>query len=732
MVKLCHGTATRKGILGAWRNLIERTSDGDSVVIYYSGHGGMAESMQNVEPLGSGSTLGGFDLPDPDANNEQDNPTRFQFLVPVDYDDDETKDWAGILDGEISKFLLETTAKTPNVTYILDCCHSSRLGRALPVVEYKAKFCESRYDRILPHFRQRKLNHELLDDPMWSDPKVVRISAAADTKTALQYKKNNDKWMGMLTEKLSIILRQDGPLPSWRNIMVGVNALFEGEFSHDAPDRQEPRSGGADDRIPFSLQVDLNQTVVADLKDDHVLVRGGRMRGIEKGDVFSLTPLLRDTKSKGLTERPTAYHCTTTIELVQGFSAKGSQARLEGFVMALARRSKPQNPWRIAIPRSLDYISIPTDFERCEGGSKPPIEFRTRERGKLAEGTVALFANDLQIGPWVQAQQTDIDTLFSAASTFAVAQNLLNFGRGSGSEELQARLKVDIGKVRDGVEQVCHTWNTVNGSAPDSITFYAGDECYLGLSNVGDLPYFVSVFHVDAAGKTEFVSAAYERGIRLTNQEGRISIVHDDGPKMQGLPMHWPRSVQGVDSVMETFVFIMTKEEADLGFMKTSNQQDYGTTCEEARKSVTGGNDYAATRNVRNKYDVVHLRYCLRKPEEDAAQETSTRLENIPYPEEIPDWQVSRRERINAAKGRIGGATWVPTPPPWCVTVVNLHHEVITVVVSRYRGRRFLDGGGITADFSGVSLNLETAVRNRFRYCPTHLPLHSIIASLAR
>lgn len=43
-MKTLHGSnATRQNILDTWQKLISDSSDGDSVVIYYSGHSGLAE-----------------------------------------------------------------------------------------------------------------------------------------------------------------------------------------------------------------------------------------------------------------------------------------------------------------------------------------------------------------------------------------------------------------------------------------------------------------------------------------------------------------------------------------------------------------------------------------------------------------------------------------------------------------------------------------------------------------
>lgn len=303
-----------------------------------------------------------------------------------------------------------------------------------------------------------------------------------------------------------------------------------------------------------------------------------------------------------------------------------------------------------------------------------------------------------------------------------MAQNLLQFRKDSESEWLESRLKVDIGVIRDGEEDEYCSWNTAqsrDAPDPEEINFFAGDEYFLGISNQGDLPYRVSVFRVDCAGETQFVSAAWEKGIPLTKQEGSTLLVHDDGLMKEGIPMRWPRTIQGVESVVETFVFLITKEDADLGFLKTPGAQDSGTTFDEARKGLSSraGNPCAATRNVQNKYDVVHLRYRLHKGtekkhgkgrDEDGAQDVRE-LGKIPSLEETAEWHDFKQDQISAAKGLVGGAVRTLTRVPPYVTVVNEHDEAITVVVSRYREHRYWKGAGISASLTGMGFNIETA-----------------------
>ena len=104
---LTDGAATQAGILTAYRSLIDQAQAGDSVVVYYSGHGGRIRDLTSV--------------------NETTN-AYFQFIVPTDYEDSTNDDFRGILADELRALQLELTTRTDNVTTILDCCHSALMS----------------------------------------------------------------------------------------------------------------------------------------------------------------------------------------------------------------------------------------------------------------------------------------------------------------------------------------------------------------------------------------------------------------------------------------------------------------------------------------------------------------------------------------------------------------------------------------------------------------------------
>src|SRR4051812_35271562 len=109
--------ATRAGMLAGYDQLIVASDVDDAAVVYYCGHGYHA-----VVP---------------------DEGRSWQCIVPTDLRDGSTTDWRGITAWELSIKQAQLTARTRNVTVILDCCHSAQLSRSDGVV--------GAMPRALPH-----------------------------------------------------------------------------------------------------------------------------------------------------------------------------------------------------------------------------------------------------------------------------------------------------------------------------------------------------------------------------------------------------------------------------------------------------------------------------------------------------------------------------------------------------------------------------------------------------
>jgi hypothetical protein len=100
--------ATRAGIIAAYEKLIDETPRGstDPVVIYYTGHAGRTplDGWEELERRGERSHL--------------------RYLVPFDMAASSETDFRGLLFEELSALERRLTARTENVTTILDCAHS--------------------------------------------------------------------------------------------------------------------------------------------------------------------------------------------------------------------------------------------------------------------------------------------------------------------------------------------------------------------------------------------------------------------------------------------------------------------------------------------------------------------------------------------------------------------------------------------------------------------------------
>lgn len=296
---VCNELATREGIINAWKDLIKDCNTGDAVVIYYSGHGGMVKRPENWG--------------EPDDTS---SPSKIQYLVPSDFDVKASK-WNGIFDDELSHYLYQTSCQTENVTYILDCCHSARLGRKPSSAQARCKAREADekdYRRILNFKRDPEISQ--LVDESWSNPSVVRLSAASEWDVAFQYYTGNDGWRGVMTKNLILSLGAGNrESMSWRNIMVEVAARVR-QLDVYLQNPQEPRSAGADTRTPFAMKKDRTKLFSAVITRDGTPmvadIHSGAIHGITQGSTFDLIPMTQSNSACTIDDQTGQSQASTT------------------------------------------------------------------------------------------------------------------------------------------------------------------------------------------------------------------------------------------------------------------------------------------------------------------------------------------------------------------------------------------------------------------------------------
>ena len=260
----CGPAATRDAILDGYRRLVADSGDGDAALVYYSGHGGLA-----VNPA-----------PEPGE------PEQFQFIVPIDIARSTDAEFFGITSLELSALQAELTARTANVTVILDCCHAARMSRAAdPRLMVKALPAPWALGVGAHVERLRAAGRFAAPTQAEGNPLAVRLVAAAHEQSAFEYLDGEMQPAGLFTESLLLALREADGLPvSWQ----AVARRAAERVLEIAPD-QRPDVEGPLRRRLFALdEVDaVGATVYASL-DGVPALRGGRLLGMTEGDEYAI------------------------------------------------------------------------------------------------------------------------------------------------------------------------------------------------------------------------------------------------------------------------------------------------------------------------------------------------------------------------------------------------------------------------------------------------------------
>lgn len=265
-IERCVGSeATRGGVLGAYERLISRTEADDAVVVYYSGHGGLARSLGDAEIL--------------------------QFIAPVDYSETRAGDFRGITAVELSALLGRLTARSVNVTVILDCCHSGRMSRDLSLhTRSLADHDMASYADVRAHIDKLRREGSLVDAPSRSggNPHAVRIVACAPGEAAYEYRGRAGRRIGMLTEALVEVLAEMGSERiTWAAVMDRVRRrVLELEPS------QRPEAEGPSRRFVFDTAQDdaASALRVMSLDAGRVGLDCAALLGVRLGDEFVVMP----------------------------------------------------------------------------------------------------------------------------------------------------------------------------------------------------------------------------------------------------------------------------------------------------------------------------------------------------------------------------------------------------------------------------------------------------------
>lgn len=534
------GDATREGILEGYRRLIADSASGDAAVIYYSGHGGFAVN------------------PNPKPSERE----RLQCIFPTDWSD--TGDFRGILDLELSKWQADLTARTPNVTVILDCCHSAELSRVAgpagreegPVPRvYGAVWAESVEEFLADHPLDLSLVH------VESNPHAVRVVAAESDRSAYEDFVAIDGDVvrrGLFTYALQQVLSAPGGAAlSWRTIVNRVRELVLGL----AP-MQRPIVEGPADRLVFTTSVlERPDAVVFTRRDGVPLLRASRILGANVGATYHIMPF-------GVTKLDisAAIATATVAELV------GLDARVE--VTPKVASAPPPQDGALAFPDQVPYPPVPvhvegTDPERVREllrTSRFAVE-APRQQARFViradASTIEMLEVDRRAGTPLGNDDTGRSVLLERLARWAKAESV--------------RSLVTVGLPHDAIGL---SWGRVeNGTevphGPGE-RLHIGESLYVAFSNRGTAPLYVAVFDVGVDGTVTLLTSSSPDG-RQVAPKATSYVPRNHAHDRKGLPpMYWPEEVPKDAARRESLVVLATTKATTFTSLETSRSIDRG------------------------------------------------------------------------------------------------------------------------------------------------------------
>ena len=298
--------ATRAAILARFESdLIQKVSENDTAVFYFSGHGAQMRD-------GSGDEPDGFD----------------ETLVPHD---SRQKGIFDISDDEIHDLLTRLLARCHNVTFIFDSCHSSS-GQKTAM--RKAPFDE----RPIPGLVSRGLNDGGSSGlGRLQNENYVMIAACGTTEVATEVPVRG-KLRGALTYNLAKVLRRIETGTSWQDIF---NMVVNGV--HRKTKDQTPQLHGNGQRSIFGSEDLATEPfiLVSEGGSKEVTLAGGAIHGLAPGSVFNVYPPATTRDQKPISR--------IKLTQVDDFSSVG---RIEkgGPVPAGARASAEWHPYQTERP----------------------------------------------------------------------------------------------------------------------------------------------------------------------------------------------------------------------------------------------------------------------------------------------------------------------------------------------------------------------------------------------
>lgn len=310
---LTDGAATHEQIVRRFQDHLIANAKTDTIIVFaYAGHGSQMKDTDNEE-------IDGYD----------------ETIVPVD---SRQADKFDISDDEINGLFRLLSAKTKNVTFFLDCCHSGGQVRALQLARRVDR--DERDPPPPPAYARSEGRPADGKEARFEGRDYALIAGCAADEVAYEYLDSANEQHGTLTY---FFVQEVNRFPSgaatYRDIMARVGANVTGVY----PSQHPQLEGQGSDQFVFSDQTATQQPFI--LVNPDILgasLVAGAAQGITVGSVVEVfPPQSREFPAgKGI--------ATLEITDVEAFSAKakrtdGDTKPIPPQSRAVVRQFKPLN-----------------------------------------------------------------------------------------------------------------------------------------------------------------------------------------------------------------------------------------------------------------------------------------------------------------------------------------------------------------------------------------------------
>ncbi|HYI02338.1 caspase family protein [Hyalangium sp.] len=537
-VSPCVGAdATREGILQSYRRLIETCAPDEAAFVYYAGHGAWS--------------------PEPGRG--------FQFIVPVDFDQSTEEDFRGITSPELSGLLQELTAKTRNVTVVLDCCFAACMFRGMDMVPRALP--EVSLPAVRAHLTRLQAQGVALGGPyVESNPHAVRLVASAIDEPAYEYTNTRGVRTGLLTDTfLEVLQEARGLQVSWGQLARHVRERVLARCPMQRPELEGPAR-----RLLFHLEeLEQDTALVYYPERNWHWLRGGRLHGVNLGDEYAVMPL------GALGPDPERALALARVIEVQGGCSRVVLEREAGVALptgAPAFRIRFAHPRRAVALGGPWEATSPLWLRLREGLESSPFVRRALEGGQepvlahvwlTEEGLDVLDQERDRIVQPLPVVLESVGEVVRAVEVLARAQALRELVSSEGAEWIEQGLELEWGRVVGGREVRL----PIAGSC-----LRASERLYLRLHNRSRSRLYVSVFDVGVSGAVTLLSTSQPSGLVMGPERVELLGARLDGT-LAGLELEWPPAVPREGERPESLIIIASDTAVDLRLLETSEHR---------------------------------------------------------------------------------------------------------------------------------------------------------------